>query len=241
MLLPNPNPSTAASSPPWTGRFRQPHRPPKKERITAMAAAAREVAGADRRRAAPAIHAARPTFLGPYAAVCFRLEDATPGIQPRPSLHGELFPQAARQFSERVSRAPQPRIPGYAARQRPLTTRALVADYLALCRNPLKDLSRWALEGKKNKGRSPFRTNLWRSAHAQKHPLAWSAETTEYIKTHCKRCLAGWTRAWTNPGGHRLSSRPGTGLPNITYCDRFDPRDTEDLHRSNPMPKDSTG
>ena len=69
-----------------------------------MAAAAREVAGADRRRAAQAIHAARPTFLGPYAAVCFRPRDRRAGNSAAPSIQRHLFPQAARQFSERVIR-----------------------------------------------------------------------------------------------------------------------------------------
>jgi hypothetical protein len=74
----------------------------------------------------------------------------------------------------------------------------------------------------------------------KKHPLAWSAETPEFIKTHCMQCLAGWTRAWTNPGGMvvcLLDQEPVR--PTIAYCDRFDPREAGDPHQINLLPKDS--
>jgi hypothetical protein len=82
----------------------------------------------------------------------------------------------------------------------PLTTRSLAADYLALCRNPLKDIRRWIVEIKP-KARSAH-------AHNSSHrPPAGSFG----LCCHALHALSG--RMDTQIGGrhhhHHLSSRPG--------------------------------
>ena len=87
------------------------------------------------------------------------------------------------------------------ARDRSFDTEHLVADYLALCRDPLSDLQRWIDESEKGfKGRSLFRQSPWRSAHAQSSPsrLASPGKGFRDDALHAMR------------GG--LFSRPGAGL-----------------------------
>ena len=57
-----------------------------------------------------------------------------------------------------------------------------------------------------------------------------SAKSAEFIKTHCRRCVAGLT--WEIEGG-RLVSRCLLSFGdypaslNVTNCDRFEERETE--------------
>ncbi len=58
------------------------------------------------------------------------------------------------------------------------------------------------------------------------HPLAWQAPNTEYARTHCMNCAAGWTRSGED--GARLivcllDREPV--LTNMTSCDRFEPKE----------------
>jgi hypothetical protein len=74
----------------------------------------------------------------------------------------------------------------------------------------------------------------------KQHPLAWSSEATEYPTTHCKRCLAGWSRLAPDGSGVvvcLLDREPV--LPNMIFCDRFEAR--EELEERDLMPKRSTG
>ena len=86
------------------------------------------------------------------------------------------------------------------ARDRSFDTEHLVADYLALCRDPLSDLQHWIDESEKAfKGRSLFRQSPWRSAHAQSsHSLASPGNGFRDDALQAMR------------GG--LFSRPGAGL-----------------------------
>jgi len=100
-----------------------------------------------------------------------------------------------------------------------LTTRSLVADYLALCRNPLKDIHRWIVETKP-------RT---RSAHARRsscRPLAGNFG----FRAHALHPLRGrWTRVRAN--GTKitvclLDQEPV--LKNMAHCDRYELRRDEE-------------
>ena len=74
----------------------------------------------------------------------------------------------------------------------------------------------------------------------KQHPLAWSSEATDYPTTHCKRCLAGWSRLAPDGSGVvvcLLDREPV--LPNMIFCDRFEAR--EELQQPNPMPRRGTG
>ncbi len=71
------------------------------------------------------------------------------------------------------------------------------------------------------------------------HPLAWQAEATDYALTHCMQCTASWTRCGAN--GARLTVcllDRELVLTNMTGCDRFHPREEDDPHQLNLMPRD---
>lgn len=58
------------------------------------------------------------------------------------------------------------------------------------------------------------------------HPLAWQAPNTEFARTHCMNCAAGWTRSGDD--GARLivcllDREPV--LTNMTSCDRYEPKE----------------
>ena len=202
--------------------------------------------GADRRRAATAIHAARLAAPGPYAAVSFRPEHRHARIQSCATFQHRFFPQAARHHTARAIR-PNPRSRhknlirfSHARRHLPLTTYALAGDYLVLCRNPLKDLNRWVLEsGKKHKGRSPFRPTTWRSAHAQ-NPSPRLASRSHGFRDGPLYAMPGRLDRQGENGAKvilcLLDREPV--ITTMTACDRYEMR-WEDLpHQQNPMPKD---
>jgi hypothetical protein len=90
-----------------------------------------------------------------------------------------------------------------------LTTRSLVSDYLALCRNPLKDLRRWNSEWKNNtRTRHPSTPPPQRSADAQSPPSRMAGP--QYgIRADALHGLRGGLdeerRRWSET--HRLSAR----------------------------------
>jgi len=83
-----------------------------------------------------------------------------------------------------------------------LTTRSLAADYLAICRNPLKDIDRWIVETRP-------KTRSAHAHHSTRRPSAGSLG----LRRHALHALRGGVDA--PPGGrqesYRLSSRPGAG------------------------------
>ena len=204
--------------------------------------------GADKRRAAPAIHAARLAAPGPYAAVSFRPAHRHARIRiarylPTPFLPAGS-PSSHRPGDPSATRDPAVKILirfSHARRRLPLTTYALAGDYLVLCRNPLKDLNRWVLEsGKKHKGRSPFRPTTWRSAHAQ-NPSPRLASRAHGFRDRPIACNARPAGPGSGENGAKvivclLDREPV--LTTMTACDRYEMR-WEDLpHQQNPMPKD---
>jgi len=136
-------------------------------------------------------------------------------------------------FEEKPEAAPYPRLVPYAAHHRApgalrcragirvrngpwlrhhrarLTTRSLVSDYLALCRNPLKDLRRWNSEWKNNaRTRHPSTPPQQRSADAQSPPSRMAGP--QYgIRADALHGLRGGLdeerRRWSET--HRLSAR----------------------------------
>jgi hypothetical protein len=73
------------------------------------------------------------------------------------------------------------------------------------------------------------------------HPLAWKADPTDFVTTHCMNCAAGWTRQGEN--GAKivvclLDREPV--LNTMTDCDRFEPREEAIHHHFNRMAKDTT-
>ena len=189
--------------------------------------------GADRRRAAPAIHAAR--LARPWAIrrrlLPARHEPAR--IRIARTFQPRLFPQAARHHTARAIRpvarvsAPEKSLVLDQSRL-PLTTNALAGDYLVLCRNPLKDLNDGSFEsGKKHKGRSPFRPTNWRSSHAQ-NPSPRLASRSHRISRRPVVCnvAAGWTRQGEN--GAKVILCPLDREPvltTMTACDRYESKE----------------
>jgi hypothetical protein len=84
-----------------------------------------------------------------------------------------------------------------------LTTRALVADYLGLCRNPLKDIRRWIAET----------TPKTKSAHAQGSSSRLGRRTDRFRPhpLHEMRSRLDASRQGRSQN-YRLSSRPGAGV-----------------------------
>lgn len=93
-----------------------------------------------------------------------------------------------------------------------LTTRALATDYLALCHNPLNDLSRWAFEsGKAYQGRSP--SNKSRSADAAQSPSPCLDSRPNRLRDDTlHEVRRGLDPFRGRRLGYRVSSRPGAGL-----------------------------
>lgn len=57
------------------------------------------------------------------------------------------------------------------------------------------------------------------------HPLAWTAEPTEFATTHCMQCQAGWTRSGADAKVIVCLLDREAVFPNMTSCDRFEPRE----------------
>jgi hypothetical protein len=120
------------------------------------------------------------------------------------SLRPWVFPQAGRRHTIASTRLRRTGRKFRSLRTRPyvrLTTRNLAADYLSLCRNPLKDIHRWIVETK----------TKTRSAHA--HHFSGPFAGNPRFRSHPLHALRG--RMDAQPGerhqDHHLSSRPGAG------------------------------
>jgi len=95
----------------------------------------------------------------------------------------------------------------------PLSTHALSADYLALCRNPLSDVRRWILEsGPSYSGTSPDKLETWSTSHAQTTSPGLARPADRFCNNPLHAVRGGLDPQRAGGQRHRLSSRPGAGL-----------------------------
>jgi hypothetical protein len=155
----------------------------------------------------------------------------------------QQFRQAARQFGARaiLRKSALRRRLSFQAIHRPArTTKAIVEDYLALCRNPRRDFPRWIAQCRKARSKRFPSTHDRKDRHAHT-PSPRLASPGSGIRNDVLPTVHGGLDAGTRWAGdsHRLPSQPGSGAGQF---DKLRPLRTEGGRAGDaPIPAEASG